>query len=142
MERRTQLERLGAARAGHLSTAAADGRPHVVPLCFAVVGECIYSLVDDKPKKTRTGLRRLRNLEANPRAAVLADHYDEDWSRLWFVLAEGTAGTVSDDGEYAQGLAALRAKYPQYRDIDARPVSHPMIRVRIEKLTAWDPAGS
>jgi PPOX class probable F420-dependent enzyme len=131
------LERLAAARVGHLATATIDGRPHVVPLCFAVVGETIYSLVDDKPKRTRTGLRRLRNLEANPRASLIVDHYEEDWGRLWYLMVEGEAGTVSDPSEYQEALSALRGKYSQYRTIDARPGSHPIIRIRVGRVVSW-----
>ncbi len=134
------FERLAAARVGHFATATIDGRPHVVPFCFALAGETAYSLVDEKPKRSRTGLRRLRNLDSNPRASLLVHHYEEDWSRLWFVMAEGEAETVDDDADYARGLAALREKYPQYRGLAAARATHPMIRLRIARLVAWESA--
>lgn len=141
-DRGASLARLAAARVGHLATASADGRPHVVPLCFVVLAEVAYSVVDDKPKRTRSGLRRLRNIEANPRASLLVDHYDEDWRSLWFVMAEGEAATVADEAEYREALAALRGKYPQYLSMDLAQATHPMIRIRIGKLVAWQGGGA
>jgi PPOX class probable F420-dependent enzyme len=136
-----QLRRFAAARVARLATASAEARPHLVPFCFAVVGDAVYSLVDDKPKRTRTGLRRLRNLAANPRAALLVDHYEEDWSALWFVLVEGPAGLVEDEGEYGRALEALRAKYPQYEALEPSLRTHPMIRIGIERLVSWGGRG-
>jgi len=141
-DRELALRRLAAARVARLATASAQARPHLVPFCFAVVGDAVYSLVDDKPKRTRTGLRRLRNLAANPRAALLADHYEEDWSALWFVLVEGPAGLVEDAGEYARALEALRAKYPQYASLEPAMQTHPMIRLGIERLVSWGGPGA
>ncbi|MFN2378134.1 MAG: TIGR03668 family PPOX class F420-dependent oxidoreductase [Candidatus Binatia bacterium] len=135
--REEALSRLASARVGHLATAAADGLPHAVPLCFALVGEAVYSVVDDKPKKSRTGLRRLRNLEENPRASLLVDHYEEDWKQLWFVCIEGDASLVRDSAEYRRARVALRAKYPQYLVMEFHEATHPMIRIRIDKLSTW-----
>jgi len=129
--------RLAAARVGRLATASADGRPHLVPLCYAIAGGIAFSIVDDKPKSTRTGLRRLRNIEANPRATLLADHYDEDWTSLWFVMAECDASVVSDQREYVEALAALRQKYPQYEAMRLEHRTHPMIRLGVRRLVAW-----
>ena len=107
--------RLGAARVARLATVGGPGSPHLVPVTFAVAGDRIYTAVDAKPKTTRD-LRRLRNIRENPMVAVLADHYDEDWSRLWWVRAElrwQGAGTA----DRAAALAALLAgRYPQYQD--------------------------
>jgi len=141
VERSAALERLSLARIGRLATASAVGRPHVVPLCFAVLGEAAYSVVDEKPKATRTGLRRLLNLAANPRASLLVDHYEEDWTSLWFVMVEGEASLVSEAGEYAVALEALRLKYAQLRSMDLAPTTHPMIRLRFDRVVAWRGGG-
>ena len=133
-------ERLAAARIGRLATASADGRPHVIPLCFAVVGDAAYSVVDEKPKRTRTGLRRLRNIAENPAATLLADHYDEDWAKLWFVMAECDAAVVTDEAEFARALDALREKYPQYRAMALSFATNPMIRLDIRRTVAWQAA--
>ncbi len=135
------LERFVEARVGHLATASNDGRPHVVPLCFAVTGGAAYSVVDEKPKRTRTNLRRLRNIEANPRATLLVDHYEEEWNALWFVMAECDAHVVADEREFLTALEALRAKYPQYRRMALGFATHPMIRLRIDRLISWQGGG-
>lgn len=131
-------ERLSAARVARLATADAGGRPHLVPICFAVCAETIYTAVDHKPKTT-TRLRRLANVTANPRAAVLADHYeDEDWRALWWVRADGSAGVLTPgDGEAAHALELLRGRYVQYRD--ATP-SGPVLAVRVERWSGWSGA--
>jgi PPOX class probable F420-dependent enzyme len=95
---------------------------------FALEGDTLYTAVDDKPKRTRD-LQRLRNIEASPRVEVLIDHYDEDWSRLWWVRLRGTARIVED----RHGMDLLRAKYPQYREAELGPV----IAVQIEERSEW-----
>lgn len=119
------------ARVAHLATASADGVPHLVPMVFALAGDVIYSAVDGKPKRSRA-LRRLANIAANPRVSVLADHYDEDWSRLWWVRADGVA-SVRDE---SAGLAALVARYPQYRDA---PPAGPFLEIIVDRWSAWMP---
>jgi PPOX class probable F420-dependent enzyme len=108
-----------------LATVDPQGRPHVVPICFAIDGATLYTAVDEKPKRTRR-LQRLRNIEANPRVEVLIDRYDDDWSRLWWVRLRGTARVVDDP----RALELLAAKYPQYRE---RPPAGPVIAVSIEE---------
>ena len=88
MEAEEARRRFAGARVARLATVGADGRPHLVPIAFACVDDVVWSAVDDKPKRTRA-LRRLDNVRANPRVALLADHYDEDWSALWWVRADG-----------------------------------------------------
>ena len=129
--------RLGGARHGYLATAGPDGGPHVVPVTFALVGTRaapeIVTTVDHKPKTT-TALRRLRNLVAEPRTSVLADRYDDDWARLWWVRADGV-GAVDEPGPGREAaLDALAARYPQYRD--HRPTG-PVIRVRVRRWIGW-----
>jgi PPOX class probable F420-dependent enzyme len=128
---------VGSARVAHLATADRDANPHVVPICFALVDERLYSVVDDKPKRNARSLKRLRNIAANPSVAVIVDRWDEDWSRLAWVRIQGRAAVVADGAEYAAAIAQLRAKYEQYRDARFAPASHPLIRVAIERVVAW-----
>ncbi|HVT00008.1 MAG TPA: TIGR03668 family PPOX class F420-dependent oxidoreductase [Solirubrobacterales bacterium] len=104
-----------AARVARLATADAAGRPHLVPIAFAVEGDTIYSAVDAKPKRTRA-LRRLANVRANPATSLLVDHWDEDWARLWWVRADGR-GRVLDPGDpdACRALDLLRERYPNQR---------------------------
>ena len=117
------------ARVARLATVDAHGRPHVVPICFAIEGGTLYTAVDEKPKRTRR-LQRLANVEVNPTVEVLIDHYEEDWSRLWWVRLRGTARIVED----RHAVALLVAKYPQYRE---QPPAGPVIAVTIEERSEW-----
>ncbi len=110
-----------------------DGRPHLVPVTFTVDGDVIYSAVDAKPKTT-TRLARLRNIAAEPRVAMLADHYEPDWDRLWWVRADGAATVLAGPAEMAAPLALLARRYPQYR---AAQPDGPVIRVQVERWTGW-----
>lgn len=132
----------GPHRVAHLATADAQGAPHVIPICYALVGDSFYFVVDEKPKRSRTGLKRLRNITANPQVALVIDDYDEDWTRLAFLLVEGHAGQVDDREEYATGLAALRARYPQYRSMPLAFATHPMIRITPRRRHMWRAAAS
>jgi PPOX class probable F420-dependent enzyme len=125
--------RLSAARVARLATVTPDGRPHVVPITFAVEADLIYTAVDAKPKTTRD-LQRLRNMTAHPTAAVLADHYDENWSALWWVRADGLAAIVSDEAAMAGPVELLASRYPQYRE--SRPAG-PVIAIRVQAWTGW-----
>jgi PPOX class probable F420-dependent enzyme len=123
-------------RVAHLATADAEGRPHVVPVCFAASATSIYVVIDQKPKRGGAlALKRVRNVVANPHAALVADVYDEDWTRLGWVLASGSAGVLTSGAEHARAIAALRARYPQYRamPLDERPV----IALAIERVASW-----
>ncbi|GAA3227914.1 TIGR03668 family PPOX class F420-dependent oxidoreductase [Dactylosporangium siamense] len=107
--------RFAASPVARLATATPDGRPHLVPIVFILRDGTIYHGVDAKPKRG-TALRRLANLDANPHASVLVDHYDDDWDALWWVRADGTARDVDPAGP--EGRAAVRllaARYPRYR---------------------------
>lgn len=126
----TARERFVAAQVVRLATADAEGRPHLVPAVFALDGDRLYIAVDHKPKRTRQ-LRRLRNIAANPQVSLLADHYDDDWSRLWWARADGvaTVGPVEDGP-----LDLLAARYPAYRQ--NRPEG-PLITVTVDRWTGW-----
>src|ERR671935_1605640 len=106
-------------RVAHLATADRNGRPHVIPVCFVYGDGVIYTPLDLKPKRSSDPrhLRRVRNVLANRRAALVVDRYDEDWSRLAYVLVEGEAALVSDGSEQRRAVEALVVKYPQYRDV-------------------------
>ncbi len=107
--------------------------PHVVPFTFVVEGDVVYSAVDAKPKST-TNLRRLRNIRDNPRVAVLADHYDENWSALWWVRGDGLAVIVEDAEAMARPISLLAERYPQYA---ASPPAGPVIMIRVDRWTGW-----
>lgn len=126
-------ERVAAARVARLATVGSDGRPHLVPICFALEGDTLYSAVDEKPKRSR-GLKRLENIRAHAQVSVLVDHYEEDWTRLWWVRLDGAAGVVEEGPERERGLELLRAKYEQYR---AEPPTGAVIAVRIERWRGW-----
>jgi PPOX class probable F420-dependent enzyme len=116
-----------------LATVGAHGRPHIVPITFALDGDVIYSAVDAKPKTTAR-LRRLRNIAASPRVSVLADHYDDDWDRLWWVRADGTASIVADPAGMSRPLRLLAERYEQYR---AGPPAGPVVRIMAEHWVGW-----
>jgi PPOX class probable F420-dependent enzyme len=120
------------ARVGHLATVGADGLPHVVPVCYALVEDMIYTAVDHKPKRGPR-LRRIANIEATGRACLLVDAYDEDWSRLWWVRLDGRA-RVEGSASARAGLDALVSKYEQYAD---RPPAGPVIVVEVDRWSAW-----
>jgi PPOX class probable F420-dependent enzyme len=125
--------RLAGSRVAHLATATADGQPHVVAVTFAVDGDVIYTAVDHKPKTT-TNLRRLRNITENPQVSLLADHYSDDWTTLWWARADGRAASLTDPAGTRKPLALLAARYPQYR---ANPPDGPVIAISASSWSAW-----
>ena len=128
--------RLADARVGHLATVGVDGRPDLVPFCFAVDGDLLYSAVDHKPKRSAR-LRRLADIEANADVTVMADAWSEDWDRLWWVRARGRARVTEDAADRAAALRLLTAKYEQYRE---RPPDGPVIVVRLLEWRGWSAA--
>ncbi|MDQ2942802.1 MAG: TIGR03668 family PPOX class F420-dependent oxidoreductase [Candidatus Dormibacteraeota bacterium] len=110
-----------------------DGRPHIVPFVFALDGDTLYFAVDAKPKTT-TNLKRLKNIAANPSVSVLADRYDDDWSKLWWVRADGTARVITDAAEARRATDLLANRYAQYR---AAPFPGPVVAIHIDRLTGW-----
>ncbi len=123
-----------AQRVARMATADIDGRPFAVPVCFVYLNGCLYTPVDEKPKSGRR-LRRLRNIEENPQVALVFDHYEDDWERLAWVLIRGKASMVTDMGEKAQAVAALRSKYEQYDSMALEQL--PLIRVNPEHAANW-----
>jgi PPOX class probable F420-dependent enzyme len=132
MDEPTMRERVAAARVGRLATVRPDGRPHLVPVCFAAIGDEIVTAVDAKPKSTNA-LARLDNVRAHPDVALLVDHYDDDWNQLWWVRVDGVARVDEMHDRYGDALAA---KYPQYAT--TRPPG-PAIVIAVRRFTGWAP---
>ena len=144
---------LDGCRVAHLATGDAAGAPHVVPVCFACdwapvaaegessAGWRIYSVIDAKPKRASPlRLKRVRNVLENPRVALVADRYDEDWSRLGYVLVTGSAMLVTADPLHARALTLLRAKYPQYRSMALEDA--PVLMLVPERCVTWGDLGA
>ncbi len=125
--------RIDGAQVARLATVGRDGRPHIVPITFAMNDATIYFAIDFKPKKT-TDLQRLRNIEANPSVSVLVDHYEADWTKLWWVRVDGSARIVIDGALFENGIALLTQRYAPYRS--ARPVG-PVVAIAVERMTGW-----
>ena len=126
---------LAGRRVAHLATADRAGAPHVVPVCFAIIEDALYVTIDEKPKRTGAPLKRLRNIAENPAVAVVVDRYDDDWTRLGWVMLRGRAEILTGGDEHARAQALLRARYPQLNDM--RIGSLPVIAVRLERVTSW-----
>jgi PPOX class probable F420-dependent enzyme len=126
-------ERVASARVARLASLDRDGRPHLVPICFALARDTLYTAVDEKPKRSRR-LKRLANIEADPRVTVLVDHYEDDWSRLWWARLDGVARILDAGDERERALALLREKYDQYR---REPPTGPVIAIGIENWRGW-----
>lgn len=125
---------LAGARVARLATADENGQPHLVPVTFAVDGDRIYIAIDHKPKTTMTGLKRLRNIQRNPRVSLLADHYEEDWTALWWVRVDGRAGILTSDAERLRPISHLAARYAQYQ---LRLPGGPVIAIEAHTWSAW-----
>ena len=131
-----QRQILLASRIGHLATADEDGQPYLVPCCFTVLDDRIVSAIDDKPKRVAgRQLRRVRNILANPRVALTVDHYEEDWTKIGYLLILGTAQVIETGGERPDALSALRAKYRQYARMDLE--AQPLIVITPARVTGW-----
>jgi PPOX class probable F420-dependent enzyme len=130
---------LEAHRVGHVATTGTDGAPHVMPVCYALDDAALYFAADAKPKRgPARDLARLRNIRANGRAALVVDEYDEDWTRLAWVLVRGSASVVGVPAEHAAALARLRARYPQYRAMALDdPGAHPIVRIVPDRVRTW-----
>lgn len=131
-----ELELLTRTRVGRLATADALGQPHVIPIVFATDGRKLYTPVDEKPKRVAPSqLKRVRNLLENPKVAFVVDHYDEDWTRLAWVLVKGTGKMVEKGEEHATGIRLLEGKYPQYQRMPLK--DRPLIVITPSHVTSW-----
>lgn len=125
------------ARVGHLATTDAEGRPHVVPVCFAVANDCIYTPLDQKPKRVEVDrLMRVRNIRANPSVCLVIDRYSEDWSELAWLQVHATASILAaGNAEHEAAVAALRRRYLQYADM--RLEDRPVIQLFPLRYVSW-----
>lgn len=130
-------DRVAAAPVARLATLDADGRPHLVPIVFVLAGDVLYSAVDSKPKRSRT-LRRIENVRRRPDVAVLVDHYEDDWTRLWWARLRGRARVLDGGDEAERALALLCEKYSQYGD---DPPAPPVLAVDVSEWKGWSAAG-
>jgi PPOX class probable F420-dependent enzyme len=130
-----QYRFLETSRVGRLATADGKGVPHLVPVCYAVDGLSAYITVDEKPKRTDIPLKRIRNIQENPAVALTVDLWDEDWSRLAWVMLRGDAEILLDGAEHDSAQERLRGRYPQYRAMDIAPL--PVIAIRISRVLGW-----
>jgi PPOX class probable F420-dependent enzyme len=126
-------ERFLRARVARLATVGEDAKPHLVPVCFALVGDRVVSVIDAKPKRT-PDLRRLANIRLHPRVSLLVDEYDEDWTHLWWVRADGAARVVEAGADREDAVAALTAKYSQYEE---HPPGGPVVDVSVDRWVGW-----
>jgi PPOX class probable F420-dependent enzyme len=139
MTEREARRRVDQARVARLATHDLSGRVHLVPICFALDGDTLYSAVDAKPKRSRA-LRRLENVRADPDVAVLVDEFSEDWSELWWVRLRGRAQVLENREKRERAVALLRQKYPQYA---TDPLDGPVLAIEIDEWRGWSarPAG-
>ena len=136
----TEIVFINIQRVARLATADLDGHPHIVPVCYAYDGTHFYIPLDEKPKRVEESkLRRVRNILARHEASLLIDRYDDDWSRLGYVLVHGEAELIqSDDPRHAQALVLLRERYVQYRSMELE--KHAIIVITPDSVTSWGPA--
>jgi PPOX class probable F420-dependent enzyme len=125
--------RLTRARVARLATIDPDGRPHLVPIVFALERDTLYSAVDRKPKRS-SRLRRIENARARPEVTILVDHYEDDWGRLWWIRLRGRARVLEHGEERERALLLLRAKYPQY---ERQPPEGPVLAVDVTERRTW-----
>jgi len=135
-----QRQFLNAERVARLATADAHGVPHVVPVCYALLDETIYITIDEKPKRHDRPLKRLRNIGENAAVAVTVDRWDEDWSRLAWVMLHGHAEILEHGREHDAAQDKLREKYQQYRVMNLTEL--PVIAIRVQRGLSWGDLGS
>lgn len=123
-------------RVARLATADAGGRPHVIPICFVAAENTLYLTIDEKPKrKSGAPLKRIANIRENPLVALVADHYDDDWSQLGWVMVQGRAEVLDSGEEHDRAQASLRARYRQLGNM--RIEALPVVAIRIEHAISW-----
>jgi PPOX class probable F420-dependent enzyme len=129
--------KLDAAQVARLGTVNSDQEPHLVPICFVFDGSLFYTAIDRKPKRVQADqLARLKNINTSPQVALLVDEYNDDWTRLWYVLVRGKAELISDSAECERAIELLRAKYHQYRS-GILAGDAPVVRITPERITSW-----
>ena len=127
-------------RVARLATVDGSGRPLVLPICYVLAGETLYSPTDAKPKRVPVQrLKRLRNIQTNPHVALVVDDYGEDWTQLAYVILHGTAAILTSGPDFARAITALRQKYPQYQRMPIQ--ENPMIAVQLSRVVSWGTVG-
>jgi PPOX class probable F420-dependent enzyme len=127
-------------RVARLATVDGSGRPLVLPICYVVAGETLYSPTDAKPKRVPVQrLKRLQNIQANPHVALVIDDYGEDWTQLAYVIVHGLAEILTGGPDFERAVAALREKYPQYHRMPIQ--ENPMIAVHLTRVVRWGAVG-
>jgi PPOX class probable F420-dependent enzyme len=126
---------LDAGRVGHLATADRGGVPHVIPVCYAVTEEMVYITIDEKPKRRDIPLKRIRNILENPHFSFVVDRWDEDWTRLGWVMLRGAAEILDSGAEHDRAQALLRQRYKQYRTMALEDL--PVIALRVARAASW-----
>ena len=134
-----QRQFLNAGRVAHLATADAHAVPHVVPVCYALLNETIYITIDEKPKRRDRQMKRLRNITENPAVAITVDRWDEDWSRLAWVMLHGHAEILEHGREHDAAQDTLREKYQQYRAMNLTEL--PVIAIHVQRVLGWGDLG-
>ena len=130
------LRLIRSARVAHLATSDKSGQPHVIPICFVCDGKVFYSPIDEKPKRAApTKLKRLKNIRENPNAALVIDHYDEDWRKLGYILIFGKARILQSGEKHRGAVKLLRQKYRQYRSMAIH--ERPMIAITAKRIISW-----
>ena len=133
-DRASALTRLAGAQVASLATTRPSGSPHVVPVTFALDRETVFTMIDAKPKTT-TSLQRLTNIEAHPAVSLLAQHYEDDWTGLWWVRVDGEATVSADQSVLATARRLLREKYPQHQN---QPLDGPAIVIEVTDVAWWE----
>jgi PPOX class probable F420-dependent enzyme len=131
----TQRRFVETRRVGHLATADADGAPHLVPVCFGLVEATLYITIDEKPKRRDVPMKRVRNILQNPQAAFIVDRYDDDWTRLGWVMLRGAAEILDSGDEHDRAQTMLRGRYAQYRAMNLADL--PVIALRVAHAASW-----
>ena len=122
-------------RVARLATADLNGQPHVVPICYALIDETVCFTIDEKPKRSATNLKRLANIRINSRVALVADRYDEDWSKLGWLMVQGEATIVTEGPAHQMAQTRLQMRYPQLRGMTIHTL--PVIIIGISHVVAW-----
>ena len=126
-------------RVARLATADEDGNPTLIPVCYAFDDEYFYTPLDEKPKRVEgTQLRRVHNIQVRPEVSLLIDQYDDDWSRLGYILVHAYAELITPNHErHAPALILLRERYIQYRSMNLE--RSPVIMLTSQRIVSWGP---
>ena len=122
-------------RVARLATADSDGQPHIVPICYALIDDVVYFTIDEKPKRSGARLKRLANIRSNPKVGLVLDRYDEDWTRLCWLMVQGKAAIISDGSRHQQAQARLRQRYPQLLTMQIETL--PVVAIAINHVMSW-----